>query len=396
MPELGKEYLESLRVIKNELSNTEVALQRLETLREAIELEMEALKSSDYKKPSKALQEETAAACSGAVKAFLQRSFAVAATKTGGDITPFMVEHLNEMVRQKVTPDISIKGLLGRSGKAEVKLERACRNALGRPKDWFDIVQKARDAGGFGKSDSVSVRMYTWVRIFNAGTGITDVFEEAVMEAGGKQPGERETNIAKSRLKKNTSLYTRTMSLRYQFLSQTAPYWYFLEHGNKEFKRTNLKGTVSFGTSPYPVYGAPGAITAAEERSEKYINQKLLELANEFEPVFEEGYQERLSFIKEIDRLISTLKSVDVFKLEELIEKQVKKYHKTWSMEELNNIAYDRIINTVISGIQNKEFRIQDPSLPGSGRMRLLSISKKIGLYNIRLAETLLKELGVY
>jgi len=227
-----------------------------------------------------------------------------------------------------------------------------------------------------------------WSLLFNYGTGIWTSAQHLIQDAenrfGEQSDADVERNIKRAKTFK--AQYKKTIALRHSLLSELAPYWYFLEHGNSEFEKSE--------TGPYPVYGAPQAVTKAKRRAEDYINEKMIELANTYSKTYDKGWRERKDLIRTLERLVRDLTEIDVRQIAELLEEHIVRYHGFDTFQEMDGITIRRIVNEIVLGIRNKEFRVYDPGLPGSGKMRTLEIHKKLQLASVRRAQIALESIG--
>ena len=119
------------------------------------------------------------------------------------------------------------------------------------------------------------------------------------------------------------------------------------------------------------------------------------ELANTFGKTYEEGWKERKNLIRTLERVIRDLQEIDIYQIADLLEEHIVRYHGFDSFAEMDGITIRRIINQIVVGIKNKEFRVFDPGLPGSGKMRTLEIHKKLQLASVRRAQAELESLGI-
>lgn len=328
------EYRQELEDIINSTELLEEGVESLRELNNRLQEEIRALEGI-IRNPTadKETQQTIAQNCSGHIKRILKQKFIAAVGDTKGDITEHMLRHLLNLVDKKVNPIITLPV----SGSPWVELKENLATELGNVSLWFEIVQKARDAGGFGGKKDI-VRMREWMAIFEAGAGAGEAFYRFQ---------ESDRYSAEDYAEK----YERTMALRYSFLSDKAPYWYFLEHGNEEF--------MGGRTFPYPSYGPPRAVSQAEWEGRDYIKEKILELGYETERWYGEGHAERVRFSRALDAISKRISNTDIDKARELVREQVEKYRGLDTLEELGDEWIDKVVLKIIHGIKNKERRVQ-------------------------------------
>ena len=121
----------------------------------------------------------------------------------------------------------------------------------------------------------------------------------------------------------------------------------------------------------------------------------MMELGNTYGETYQEGWKERRNLIRVLRRVVRDLSEINVFQIADLLEEHIVRYHGFDTFQEMEGITIRRIINQIVIGIQNKEFRVYDPGLPGSGKMRTLEIHKKLQLASVRRAQIELESLGI-
>lgn len=345
--------------ILDDLEDVDVSIDRLEALMSTVRAEIQALEKPDYKFPSKKIQEGIIGECGGYALAILKQEFVKAQIEAEYDVPDILLEHLLKLVGTKVTPRMWLVS----DGVSNVDLLGPCLSALGSVNDWFAAVQAAREAGGFGLTTPSEAedpekeakrKMMAWIQIFD-GQGST---------------------------------YVSTVRLRAQFISEIAPYWYFLEHGNEDFASDE-------GLSPYPRYGPPNAVTQSEIKTEKYIDDRLKDTAANYDDEYGDGLKERRRFLRALEKIAYRLETIPLDRVRELVEEQIQQYHGIDGFDAMDDKTIDRILARVVEGIKYREQRITVPGLPGSGRIRLRGIMKEIRLLNLQLSEIYLEEIGL-
>jgi len=283
------------------------------------------------------------------------------------DINEFMLQHMIDMMEQHLVPDIEYDGF-----EFYANLEWSMEMALGRVDDWFDIVEAARQSYANGDA----ARQFGWMRIWDAAIN-------------GIYPTQKRKNYDKwSDGAWLAATYEEIMSARLALLNDKAPYWYFIEHGNREFK-----GGITF---PYPSYNAknilPGIKLEIEQKGKKIVDE-----TSGTETRRTDGYYKRQALIDDANDLIDELtfrieeeaaRAARNLRIDELnqaassirqiitkrIKRKVQEYQGLETLEDLTLQDLQRIRDKVISRIVNHdEFsseRISDPALPSGLRTR--------------------------
>jgi len=301
----------------------------------------------------------------------LKKEFISAQTETSGDITDKMLSNLTRLVGSTLVPTVDYDGRT-----VLMELEADCDIAFGEVEEWFKIVETVR----ITKANNPTARMIGWMKIFDAG-----VLKRTPSKKGKK----RSKWNNKSDL---SDMYNSIISARYAELGNSAPYWYFLEHGNMEFVGGSLY--------PYPAYGAPGAVSTVEERIIKKGN-KLIKKASSTELKVQEGYEARIELLEDITNLIeelydqlendegelakvaATVKRVTTNR----INKQLAVYRSQESLQDLSKKDLQTLRDTVLSNISDKnKFKIDRLYLPSLGKaVRIKALSAKMKIYLVDL-----------
>jgi len=125
---------------------------------------------------------------------------------------------------------------------------------LGELDEWGDAVKKAREEGGFGKTQNSDMRSYFWrEKIYGVdreGNQIIKV-ENITSEDFNEMSDEDAMASGEDITDRYIGLYTDTIEMRIGFLDDnTAPFWRLIEDGNASAKFTSDSGGI-----PYPVFG---------------------------------------------------------------------------------------------------------------------------------------------
>ena len=317
--------------------------------------------------------QEVIAALMGFAKQTLKEQFIIAEELTEGDINPFMLEHLLAVIDSKLIPDLEYVG----EERIQSNLKLSCNTYLGSVGDWFTLVDSARVA----ISSTPEGRMIGWRQIFDAGV------------LGFAYTGRNQTKL--------TSSYQKIMAARYALLNDTAPYWYFMEHGNEEFA-----GDVLY---PHPSYGAPHAVSIADGLVEQEARTQLSYVGKTIHYVLD-GWKERADLLDEIKELIDELyKLLGEGDLKELVRKikgfvtrkvkrQISVYQGKEKLESLSKKDIQEVRDKVIADISNgDEFkgRIYHPTLKSGFRTVRIKGQTDKYLKNIGLGDIGIGNVGI-
>jgi len=317
--------------------------------------------------PENIILEEILNGLMGETTSELKKEFTTAKEQTSGDIQEKMLSNLVRLVGSKLVPKVDYDGR-----SVLMDLETDCNTAFGEVGDWFKIV----DAVRVTRANNPTARMIGWMKIFDAG-----VLKRTPSKKGKK----RSKWNNKSDL---SDMYNSIISARYSELGDSAPYWYFLEHGNMEF--------VGGALYPYPAYGAPGAVSTVEARIIKKGNN-LIKKASTVELRVEKGYKARLSLLEDTTNLIedlydqlendegelakvaATVKRVTTNR----VNKQLTTYRSQTSLQNLSKEDVRTLRDTILSNISNKDkFKVDRLYLPSLGKaVRIKDLSTKMEQY---------------
>lgn len=364
---------EQFKNASREYGSIQEQIDKLENLYAKIVRDMKRFEKEIEQGPDRNAISEIISALMGYTVDVLIEEFDTASYMTEGDITDAMMDNLFDIVYAKMVPSITYN-----DGVIEMNLVDDCNRYLGSVDSWFRIVEQARRTN----ATTPEARMIGWRQLFDAGVHGISMSRTSV-------------GVLQAR-------YEHVIALRMSLLSQTAPYWHFLEYGNDRRKAGVLY--------PYPTYSAPRAVSTAQERVINEAKNRLAHVEKIYDIHRTDGWYKRRDIVDKIRWLIEELyeelrkqeEEEDLDEAARIIRGMVTRYVKSWfseyrGLETLEKLTMDdlhEIRDEIIYTMANYQmFGDERVSIKGfTGRTRQLRIDieeyiRNIGLDDVGLSD---------